>query len=232
MSRPMTGYYKEKLKQGLEYQDFVMMNLHKAGIVLQNIQSSKYQLKRENLLGLEIKFDDQMGNTGNIYFETHEKTNAENENWIPSGILRDDECWLYGIGNYENFYIFSKKRLVAVYERVARGDRVLSAKLLGPNQTKTAKGMLIPVEQAMVIIERHVDLKNCDYKPHVVEFDATDTFFDVESRLMKKIDMYHENIMSEISKLHKAVNKKSNGHRDGGLYQPGGDFSVSNHLPF
>ena len=64
----MTPYYQQMLQKGQEYQDYVMMKLHAHGIVLQCIQSKKFQLKRENLLGLEIKFDDRMKETGNIYF--------------------------------------------------------------------------------------------------------------------------------------------------------------------
>ena len=47
---------------------------------------------------------------------------------------------------------------------------------------------------------------------------------ELEVKIMKKIDMHHEKVMSEIRKLQKAVNKKSNGHRDLPLIQPGGPW--------
>ena len=155
MSRPMTAYYEQKLEQGLAFQDFAMVHLHRQGIVLQSVSSKAQQLKRENLLGLEIKLDDLVSSTGNLYFETHEKTNAQNALWVESGILRKDKCWLYGIGNYEKFYIFSKKRLKYIYERVLDGRSLLGAKLVSLSKAGTSKGMLLPVNQALSIAEKH-----------------------------------------------------------------------------
>jgi len=52
--------YEPKLNQGLEYQDFICCELHKRGIILQNLQSKRFQRKKENLLGMEIKFDGRL----------------------------------------------------------------------------------------------------------------------------------------------------------------------------
>ena len=152
----MTEYYKTQLAKGLEYQDFVMINLHKHGIVLQNIQSRKYQLKTENLLGMEIKFDDKMKETGNLYFETYEKSDPENANYVMSGILRDDECWLFAIGNYEEIFIFSKNRLKKIWKMLEAGKEVLKARRV---QISTSIGMLIPVSEANIICEKRIMFK-------------------------------------------------------------------------
>ena len=136
-----TEYYKEKLQQGLEYQDFICERLHHQGIVLQNIQSKKCQLRKENLLGLEIKFDDVMAKTNRIYIETEEKSDPTNDNYVPSGIYRDDECWLFGIGNYDIFFIFDKKML-------RRLDANNPSWLFRPQPTSTSKGFCVPVEYA------------------------------------------------------------------------------------
>jgi hypothetical protein len=66
-------YYREQLLEGIEFQDFIAEQLHLQGVVLQNFSSKKYQLRRENLLGLEIKFDKKYEKTGNLYIETAEK---------------------------------------------------------------------------------------------------------------------------------------------------------------
>ena len=65
-----TEVYGPRLEDGLQYQDFICMELHRRGIVLQNIQSKKFNLKKENLLGMEIKFDRRLKDTGNVYIET------------------------------------------------------------------------------------------------------------------------------------------------------------------
>ncbi len=138
----MTGEYAEKLEAGLEFQDFVMRRLHALGIVLQTIGSKSGQLKGENLLGLEIKFDRKRKETGNLYIETHEKSNAENRFWICSGILRDDNSWLYGIGDRECFWIFGKKHLRTVYQRLESNKLTIDGVRVVSNPT--SKGFLIP----------------------------------------------------------------------------------------
>ena len=104
-------YYQEKLASAQVYQDFVCEQLHRLGIVLQNMTSKEFQLKRENLLGLEIKHDQKYAETGRLYIETAEKAHPDNPRYVRSGIYREDNSWLYGIGNYEIFLIFAKNLL-------------------------------------------------------------------------------------------------------------------------
>jgi len=113
----MTEYYKEKLEQGLEYQDFVVRILiQEIGLPLSMYNSRKYQWKYgENKQGIEIKFDDKYKKTGNLYIEVAEKSNGNNLEYIPSGILRNDNTWLYLIGNYSIIYIFAKRILIGLY---------------------------------------------------------------------------------------------------------------------
>lgn len=131
----MTDYYKEKLEQGLQYQDFIMdLLIKELGITLSNYSSKKYQYNiGENKQGIEIKNDDKFKTTGNIYIETAEKSNADNISYVASGIYRSDNTWLYVIGDYELVYIFSKKYLVKLHE----------AKQFREVTTPTSKGMLL-----------------------------------------------------------------------------------------
>lgn len=131
----MTEYYAEKLQQGLEFQDFVTDILfNELFIPLSTYQSKKYQLKGENKQGIEIKFDDRYKETGNLYIELSEKSNANNINYINSGINRDDNTWLYIIGDYSILYIFGKTILKGMY---------LSGKYKEVN-IPTSNGFLIP----------------------------------------------------------------------------------------
>lgn len=135
----MNRYYKEKLEQGLTYQDFVVEKLYEIGLPLISYSSKKYQaLIGENKIGIEIKNDDKFAETGNFYIETAEKSDANNLNWIPSGIYRNDNSWLYILGNYNEIYIFSKKQLILIH-KTGKYKEV---------EIPTSKGYLLPMDKA------------------------------------------------------------------------------------
>jgi len=136
----MTDNYKLMLEKGLQFQDFITDILIKElGILLSTYSSQKYQnLKGENKQGFEIKFDDKYKDTGNVYIEVAEKSNPLNENFISSGIYRNDNTWLYLIGDYKEIFIFSKKHLKLMYESKKYKEVIIS----------TSKGMLIKKEDA------------------------------------------------------------------------------------
>jgi len=135
----MTPEYRAKLEQGLFYQDFVMEQFYKIGIPLISYSSKEYQnMIGENKAGIEIKNDTRFPETGNIYIEVAEKSKAENKTFIPSGIFRNDNTWLYVIGDMKRIFIFSKKQLQIFYE----------TKKFKEVEISTSKGFLIPVLEA------------------------------------------------------------------------------------
>jgi len=115
--KPMTEYYGKMLEKGKEFQDFITKALiHELGIPLSTYSSKEYQTNTgENVQGIEIKFDDRYKETGNIYIEVMEKSNPENERYVQSGIYRNDNTWLYLIGDYNEVFIFGKKTLQGMY---------------------------------------------------------------------------------------------------------------------
>lgn len=135
------NYRQECMQKGIEFQDFICEQLHFQGIVLQNMQSKVYQYKKENLLGLEIKFDDVMNKTQRIYIETAEKAQPRSGDYVEAGIYRKDKSWMFGIGNYTVFYIFDKKGL-------QRLDKANPAWLYRPVPSDTSKGFCIPINKA------------------------------------------------------------------------------------
>jgi hypothetical protein len=140
-----TNYYSAQLERGQEFQDYLAWRLCTEGIPLVNFQSRHAQLARgENALGVEIKFDDKFEQTGNLWIEVAEKTDAKNVAWIPSGICRDDHCWLYAIGNYREVFIFSIKRL----QEIARHYPVRE------NDRHTSQGFLLPRRDAAELSDR------------------------------------------------------------------------------
>jgi len=141
------GYYKEKLEEGLQFQDVVTRELYQRGIIVVGYASRKYQNDYgENMLGAEIKRDGMFRETGNLYIETAEKSHPDNLNYIPSGIYRRDNSWLYVIGDEQTIYIFSTKYL-----------RLLEPRYKKKTKT-TSKGFLMPLRDADRYCIRKIEL--------------------------------------------------------------------------
>lgn len=131
------GYYNSKLQQGLEFQDRVAKELYQRGIVIIGYASRKYQNSEgENMLGAEIKRDGMFRDTGNLYIEIAEKSHPDKLEYIPSGIYRQDNSWLYVIGDEETIYIFSTKYLRMLEKRYHHVEK------------PTSKGFLLPIADA------------------------------------------------------------------------------------
>ena len=119
ISATRTSTYQE----GIEYQDFVCLELAKHHILLQNMSSRKYQFSTgENLQGFEIKLDARCTETGRLSIEVAEKSKADMPAWTPSGIYC--ESWLYIQGNYQIICVFGTKWLRRLHaSRVASGTK-------------------------------------------------------------------------------------------------------------
>jgi len=93
-----------------------MLVLQRHGMYLQMFTSKKLQyMCGESFQGWEVKLDNRFTETGRLSIEIAEKTRAANASWVPSGIYRDDNTWLYIHGNYEYFFVFMKDFLVKLH---------------------------------------------------------------------------------------------------------------------
>jgi len=127
------------LKEGNHYQDFVVDELYKIGLPVITYTSKEYQYTfGENKAGIEIKFDNRLKETGNLYIEISEKTNKDNLEFIPSGIFREDNSWLYVIGDFQFIYIFGKKFLKQLH----------FLKRYREVEIETSRGYLLPKDDA------------------------------------------------------------------------------------
>lgn len=145
----MTPYYKMQLEEGLKYQDFVKHELYKRGVPIVFNDSKYYQCEEgENILGAEIKNDKKFRETGNLYIETAEKSDETNENYVKSGIYRDDNSWLFIIGDYATIYIFGVKHLVFVHNQGKYREI----------EKPTSRGFLYPITQAIPIALQIIDI--------------------------------------------------------------------------
>lgn len=156
----LTDYYQECLQKSLEYQDFLFewfRGMDGMPILLGAYASKKYQYgKGESLSGIEIKYDMKLSITGNLFVEYEEKTDPSNKIFVPSGIMRNDNTWLYLIGDYEQAFIFAKTTLRAYCtthkEKLAKR----------PSSTKTSWGYLLPIEQVFkneYLLAKHISFR-------------------------------------------------------------------------
>lgn len=143
----LTDYYKDNLEKGLRYQDFVCDQLRKMtpARIIMPYCSQEYQYQHgESASGFEIKFDDKMKSTGNIFIETEEKTDVNIQIWTRSGILRKDNTIYYLIGDYEKAYIFAKKQLQALLLKNKPERLKTKGIVIKENSTHTGRGFIIP----------------------------------------------------------------------------------------
>lgn len=103
---------------GSRYQDIVSRELLKIGIVVQCHTSSFFQLNYgESPQGIEIKHDSKVATTGNLYFE-FSAINKNGDQFVNGGIEKQDNAWLYVIGNGKECWVFSKKQLKLLLKQV------------------------------------------------------------------------------------------------------------------
>lgn len=141
------GYYSQQLEDGLVFQDIVTQALYQRGIIVVGYASRRFQRSHgENLLGAEIKNDKKFRATGNVYIEIAEKAHPDRPNYTPSGIMREDNSWLYVIGDERTFWIFAT---VYLRKLVTRWPRT---------QTHTSVGHLMPVSEANKYAIRKIEV--------------------------------------------------------------------------
>lgn len=143
-------YYKDQLETGLVFQDVVTRELYQRGIVIVGYASRRYQRSEgENMLGAEIKRDGNFRETGNLYLEIAEKAHPDNQVYVPSGIFREDNSWLFVIGDERTVYIFSTKYLRLLVE--SRNWRKV--------EKPTSIGHLCPLADAERYSLRRIDME-------------------------------------------------------------------------
>lgn len=130
-------------EDGLEFQDWVCDVLaRKRHIIIQNLSSRKYQFEYgENLQGIEIKLDRRCTETGRLSIEIAEKSAAHNNNWVPSGIYRNDNTWLYIQGNQSVLFLFARNLLRRYHAKAHPLE----------HEEKTVKGYFLKLDVAHVI---------------------------------------------------------------------------------
>lgn len=133
--------YQAQLEEGQKFQDHCAYWLQKKlNIGIVNFQTKEYQYKfGENMQGIECKLDKVFKPTGNLWIETAERHNPDTP-YSDSGIFRNDNSWLYCIGNYDVLYLFQTNILSGMY---CSGRYPIIE-----NNLMTSKGFLLPKHDA------------------------------------------------------------------------------------
>lgn len=141
------GYYETNLEIGQEFQDVVTQALYQRGIVVVGYASRRFQNSHgENMLGAEIKRDGNFRTTGNLYIEVAEKSHPDRLDYVPSGVMREDNSWLFVIGDESDIWIFSTKYLRALKDRYRQVE------------TPTSRAFLMPISEANKYAIRKISL--------------------------------------------------------------------------
>lgn len=124
----------------LQFQDYAMQLLYKAGMPICIYGSKKYQIKVGESIGrVEIKHDKKMknkeGNWGNVFIEYAERHDPEKP-FVYSGILRDDNTLFYMIGDYERTFLLGKFQLISI----------ISNEQFEKKETQTSLGVVVPIK--------------------------------------------------------------------------------------
>lgn len=165
--------YLPQKEESEQFQDYLCEELNKRGFILQNYTSKRYQMQvGENVQGMEIKRDGKFRTTGNLYIEESEKSDPSNAKYVQSGIWRNDNTWLFGIGDEYEFFIFTVKTLrrLATW---ARNNKEFALKhgIRFPDETGTSTGYLISVGSAMTWCERHFVFKEYGHSQDEMEWE-------------------------------------------------------------
>ena len=120
----------------LQFQDYAMQLLYKAGMPICIYGSKKYQIKVGESIGrVEIKHDKVMKTSNNLFIEYAERHDP-NKPFVYSGILRDDNTVFYMIGDYNRTFLLSKPLLISMIQKNNFEKKI----------TQTSMAYVIPIE--------------------------------------------------------------------------------------
>jgi len=116
-ANPYDAYYDAQRARGEHYQDYVadaMLRYLHFPIVCYS--SRRYQESvGEGPTGVEIKLDDYYARSRRLWIEIAEKARPRTGDYVPSGIYRADNTWLYIIGDYTTIFVFAKSILQGLH---------------------------------------------------------------------------------------------------------------------
>lgn len=145
--RAKTDYYSDQMNDSYKFERWVELEFARNGIEL-NLFEDENQYKGENELGIEIKHDKMLKNTGNVYIEVKERI-RNNMDWVDSGILKEDNTSFILIGDEDELYIIEKNKLIEIYNKIKDSSGwVNDCMMVKEKAHQTSIGFIIRREKA------------------------------------------------------------------------------------
>ena len=151
LERKETTKYQELLNVGREFEVYVEDEFLKWGIDLEMYTDSEGQYKGENKLGLEIKRDRRLADTNNVYIQYMERMD-DNKPLVEAGILKKDNSKYWIVGDYDDYYIFYKKDLISIYNKLINGEKIKGCRIIGVDKCSTSLGYIMNRENCKKIM--------------------------------------------------------------------------------
>lgn len=150
--RSKGDYYIENLTKSHRYELYVDSVLNEQGIDIGLYYDMDGQYNGESELGVEIKYDNRLSETENIYIEVSESLNP-GQSLVNSGILKEDNTKVLAIGNYEQIFFLPKNLLLKLYTRESNEVPIRNVRATrGTSEgfiirARDARTISIPIEQ-------------------------------------------------------------------------------------
>lgn len=172
----MDTYYRKSYRKGRSYEEFLEERCTEFGFILDIYKDMEEQYNiGESKHGVEIKFDEKFSSTNNLYIEYAERTST-NKEYRDSGILRNDNTWLWMIGDQNITFLFTKKMLKKLMnENIESKDEPGYYYKRQHITTPTSKGYLISIDDAFENCEKVIFHTNkyMSYKNNIVYTDLS-----------------------------------------------------------
>lgn len=143
------NYYIDRLNKAHKFEVFVENEFKKYGIDIGFYKDKESQYKGETEIGLEIKNDMKLKDTGNVFIEVKQRLNNDMD-WLDSGIFKQDNTKWQLIGDENEYYIIYKDDLIKEYELVVK-YKTYKIKIEKKNGG-TGQGFLLSRERAKEIM--------------------------------------------------------------------------------
>ena len=134
--------FNKDLERGREFEDYASERLWGLGLAVMMYGSRRYQDKGESLNGIEIKYEGVFRRTNRLYIECRQEKSG---GWELSGAFRRDNTWLWVIGDYAGFYLFTKVDLQMMH---GSDDGLWQTEIFDEANTTNTSGYFLPREVA------------------------------------------------------------------------------------
>lgn len=122
--RKKTDLFKKNILIGAKFERYVEAEFKKYGIDIGMFTDSNGQYHGENKFGIEIKYC----SADNLIFVKYKSCLKYNGNKTNNGVIKDDNTKYWLEGKPSQYYIFLKKDLLEIYNRLNNGEQIEGCK--------------------------------------------------------------------------------------------------------